>query len=128
MNGGITKVSCQGIPTVGCANALEVLRYLVKSFFPPEPLPTVWSAADRMFEPVIIIMKILQGNGLRANVPAAERVVFVTANVQTLVGLNSDFDATYRFAKIASAMVNGIVGGSHATSQICRLQGFKHKT
>ncbi|MGI9167072.1 MAG: hypothetical protein ACR2G5_11935 [Pyrinomonadaceae bacterium] len=61
-------------------------------------------------------MKILQGNGLRADVPSAERVVFVTADVQMLAGLNSDFDATYRFAEIAVAIMKGaIVGGSHGT-------------
>ena len=114
MNGGITKVRCEGIPAVLRVNALEVLRYFVKSFVPPEPLPTVRSAAHGVFQPVFIVVKILQGDGLRADVPAAERVVFVTADVQTLVGLNSDFNATYRFAKIAGAIMWGdVVGGSH---------------
>ncbi len=71
-------------------------------------------------------MKISQGSGLWADVALAERVVFVTANVQTLAGLfvrgfaerilNSDFDATYRFAEIAGAVMKGaILGGSHGT-------------
>jgi hypothetical protein len=106
MDGGITKVRCDGIPSVRRANALEVLRYLVKSFVPPETLPTVRSAADGILQPVFIIVQILQGDGLRADVPAAERVVFVTADVETLVGLNSDFDAAYRFAEIAGAIMN----------------------
>ncbi len=38
-----------------------------------------------MFQPVFVVVNILQGNGLRADVPAAERIVFVTADVQTLV-------------------------------------------
>ncbi len=114
MNGGITKVCCEGIPTVRCVNALKVLRYLVKSFVPSDALPAVRSAADGIFEPVLIIVKILQGNGLRADVPPAERVVFVTADVQTSVGLNSDFNATYRFAEIAVLIMSGtIAGGSH---------------
>jgi len=113
MNGGITKVRCDGIPTVRCVNALEVLRYLVKSFVPSDALPTVRSAADGIFEPVFIVVKILQGNGLRADVPSAERVVFVTADVETLIGLNSDLDAAYRFAEIAGAVMRGaLVGGS----------------
>src|SRR6266849_89661 len=116
MNGGITEVSSDGIPSVLRVNALEVLRHFVKSFVPPEPLPTVRSPAHGIFQPVFIIVKILQGHGLRADVPAAERVVFVTADVQTLVILNSDFDATYRFAEIAVAIMKGaIVGGSHGT-------------
>src|SRR5712691_7023801 len=118
MNGGIAKVSCDGIPSVLRVNALEVLRHLVKSFFPSEPLPTMRSAADGIFEPVLIIVKILQGSGLRADVPSAERVVFVTADAQTLIGLNSDFDATYRFAEIAVAIMRRPdVGGIHGANQ-----------
>jgi len=99
-----------------CVNALEVLYHLVKSFFPSDALPTVRSTADRIFEPVFIIVNILQGNGLGADVPSAERVVFVTADVQTLVGLNSDFDATDRFAEIATAIMKAaIVDSSHGT-------------
>lgn len=119
MNGGITKIRCDGIPAVLRVNALEVLRHLIKSFVPPEPVPTVWSAAHGIFQPVFVIVKISQGSGLRADVPSAERVVFVTADVQTLVGLNGDFDAAYRFAEIAGAVMNGaIVGGSHGSYSV----------
>ena len=119
MNGGISKVRCDGIPAVDGMNALEVLRYLVKGFVPSEPLPTVRGATHGIFEPVLIIVKISQGSGLRADVPAAERVVFVTADVQTLVGLNCDFDAADRFTEIAGAIVRGtIVGGCHSTVEI----------
>ena len=59
MNGGITKVGCDGIPAVLRVNALEVLRYFVKSFVPSDALPTVRSAAHRMFEPVFVVVKIL---------------------------------------------------------------------
>ena len=105
MNGGITKVGRDGILTVRPVNALEVVRHLVKSFVPSEPLPTVRSATDGIFEPVFIIVKISQGRGLRADIPTAEDIVFVTADVETLVGLNRDFDATYRFAEIAAAIM-----------------------
>jgi len=145
MNGGITKVRGDGIPAVDGMNALEVLRHLVKSFVPPDPLPARWSAAHGILEPVFIVVQILQGDGLRANVPPAERVVFVTADIETLalsvpanietpvVGLsirrideiirkftgrilNNDCDATDRFAEIAVAIMMGaIVGGSHDT-------------
>ena len=114
MNGGITKVSPDGIPSMLRLNALEVLRHLVKSFIPSDALPTMFGTADGMFEPVFVIVKIWQGSGLRADVPSAERVVFVTADVETLVRLNGDFDATYRFAEIAGAVMKGtIVGGPH---------------
>ena len=106
MNGGIAKVRGNRIPAVLRVNALEVLGYLVKSFVPTDALPTARSAPDRMSETVFIVVKILQGNGLRADVTAAERVVFVTADVETLVSLNSDLDAADRFAEIAGAVMN----------------------
>ena len=84
MNGGISEVGGDGIPAVRRVNALEVLRYLVKSFVPADALPTVRSAADGMPEPIFVVVKILQSNGLRADVAAAERIVFVTADVETL--------------------------------------------
>jgi hypothetical protein len=64
-------------------------------------------------------MKVLEGNGLRADVPAAEGVILVAANVQMRVGLvvrrerilNTDLDATDRFAEIAGAIMT--VGGAH---------------
>ena len=116
MHGGITKVRCDGISPVPRVNALEVLRHLIKSFVPSETLPTVRSAAHGIFQPVLVVVKISQGSGLRADVTAAERVVFVTANVETLAGLNGDFDAAYRFTEIAVAIMKGaIVGGSHGT-------------
>src|SRR2546423_14616057 len=82
MDSGIAKVGCDRIPSVDGMNALEVLRYLVKSFVPPDTLPTVRSAANRIFQPVFIVVQILQGDGLRADVPPAERVLLVTADVQ----------------------------------------------
>lgn len=125
MNGGIANVRCDSIPPVPRVNALEVLRHLIKSFVPSDALPTMMSAADGILEPVFIKVKILQGNGLRADVPPAERVVFVTANVQTLVCLNGDFDSTYRFAEIATAIMKGaIVGSSHGTV-LANFQSFR---
>ena len=105
VNGRIAEVRCDGIPPIPLVNALEAPRHLVESFVPPAALPTVRGATDGIFEPVFIVVQVLQGDGLRADVPAAERVVFVTAYVQMLVSLNSDFDATYRFAKIAATIM-----------------------
>src|SRR5215212_9527302 len=121
MNGGIAKVSCDGIPAVLGVNALKVPRNFVESFVPTDALPALMSAADGVFEPVLIIVNVLQGNGLRADVTPAERVVFVTADVQMLVVSDRDFDATYRFAEVATAIMKGTgVGVSHGAA----LNGF----
>ena len=66
MNRGITQVGCGGIFAVLRVNALEVVRYFVKSFVPSKLLPAVRSAAHRMPEPVFIVVQILQRDCLRA--------------------------------------------------------------
>src|SRR5438132_5870656 len=113
MNGGVTKVRCDGSSPVLRLNPFEVLGHFVKSFVPSDALPTMISATDGIFEPVFIIVNVLQGHRLRADVPAAERVILVTADLQTLAGVNGDFDATYRFAEIASAIVRGAIARGH---------------
>ena len=59
MNCGITEICRDGIPAVRRVDALEVLSYLVKRFVPADSLPTIRSAADGMFEPVFVVVKIL---------------------------------------------------------------------
>ena len=106
MNGRITQVSCDGIPSVLRLNAFEVLCHLIKSLVPSDLLPTMSGAAHGIFQPVLIVVNVLQSNCLRTDVSAAERVFLVTADVQTLAGLNGDLNATYRFAKIAGVIMN----------------------
>src|SRR5882724_9226712 len=109
MDGRITKIRGNGISPVRRVNALEVSRHLVKSFVPSESLPTVRRAAHGILEPVFIVVQIWQGSSLRADVPAAERVVFVTPNVQTCrlpLPPAPDFNAAYRLAEIAGAIMN----------------------
>ena len=62
-------------------NAFEVLRYFVEGFVPTDAFPAVGSPANRMPEAIFVVMKILEGDGLRADVAAAERIVFVAADV-----------------------------------------------
>src|SRR6185369_10275697 len=97
-------------------DAFEVLRHLVKSLIPADAFPAGSGAPDRMPEPVFVVVDVLQGDGLWADVPLAERVILVTADVQTFSGQNGDFDAAHSFAEIAVAIVNwsfavGVHGG-----------------
>lgn len=114
MNGGITQISRDAIPSMLRLNALKVLRDFVERFVPTDPLPTVLGATNGMLEPVLIEVNILQGDGLRTDVAAAEGIVFVAANVQTLVGPNGDFDPAHSFAEVAGTIMNrGFVGDWH---------------
>jgi len=149
MNRRITKIGGEGIPSVLRMNALEVMGNLVKSFFPSQPFPALRSATYWILQPVFVVMKILQRHRLRADVPVAERVVLVTANLQWVSGfgvrvsggkfrvssefsgwvllpllllLNRDLDAADRFAEIAGSVVHGtIVGGSHGGNDKLKL-------
>jgi len=58
-------------------------------------------------------VKISQGSGLWADVTLADMVVLVTADVETLVALNSAFDATYRLAQITIAIMKRAIAGGH---------------
>ncbi len=60
-----------------------------------------------------IIVKISQGSGLWADIILADMVVLVTADVETLVALNSAFDATYRLAQITIAIMKRAIAGGH---------------
>ena len=114
MNAGIPKIIRDGTSAVASLNTFEVLRYFVKGFVPADALPAIRGAANRMLEPVFVVVKILQCDGLRADVTSAEGVIFVTPDIEPLIGLNGDLDSTDRFAEIASAIVKGTIGrGPH---------------
>ena len=59
MNGGITEVRRDGVPSVLCSDAFEVPRHLVKSFVPSDAFPTAGSAANRISETVLVVVNIL---------------------------------------------------------------------
>jgi hypothetical protein len=63
------------------ANAFEVLRYFVEGVVPTDTFPTAGSPANGMPETIFVVMKILKGDGLRADVAATERIVFVATDV-----------------------------------------------
>src|SRR5215216_237997 len=105
MNVRITEIRGDGIPSIVRVNAFEVLRHLVESFVPADTLPTVWSATHGISQAVFVVVNVLQGDGFRADVAAAERIVFVAADLQALVTLHGDFDAADRFADIAVAIM-----------------------
>jgi hypothetical protein len=81
MNVGISEVSCDGVPSVVRLNPPEVERNFIKSFVPADSFPTTRSAPHRILQPVLVVVKILQGNSLRADVTSAERIILVPAYV-----------------------------------------------
>jgi hypothetical protein len=88
------------------ADAFEVLGYFSEGFVPTHAFPTILSAAHGMFEPIFVVMEVLQGDGLWTDVTAAERIIFVAADVEALVAGYRDLDPADRFAKIAGAIMD----------------------
>lgn len=82
MNGGIAEVRGDRVPAVGCVDAFEVLGHFSESFIPTDSLPTLGGAPHRVLQPVLIEVKVSERSSLRADVAAAERVVFVAADVE----------------------------------------------
>jgi hypothetical protein len=122
VNGGISEVRADRVSAILRVNASEVLRYFVEGFVPADASPASGNATHRIFQTVIVVMNILESDGLRADVTAAEWIVFVPTNRETLVSFDLNLDATDRLAKIASAIVWGPV--VHAAS----LSHKKNKT
>ena len=91
------------------ANALEVSRHLGEGFVPSDPFPAAGGAAHGMFETIFVVVNILEGDSLWADVATAERIVFVAADVQALLACNCDLDATDRLAEIAVAIMNRVI-------------------
>jgi hypothetical protein len=58
-----------------------------------------------MSKPIAVEVKVLQGDGLGADVAATERIVFIAANRKTLLTFHGDFNATDRLAQIATAVM-----------------------
>ena len=111
MNGWITEIRCDGTGSILRLNPLEVPRHFVESLVPSDALPASSSASHGMLQTIFIEVNILQGDGLRANISAAEWIVFIAADIETLVWLYSDFDPADRFAEIARAIVRQAVAG-----------------
>jgi hypothetical protein len=59
MNRGITEVGSNGVSSALRSNALEVLRDFVKRLVPPDALPAISSAANRILQPVLVVVNIL---------------------------------------------------------------------
>src|ERR1041385_1105513 len=93
------------------ANAFEVPRDLVESLVPANTLPTARCAPHRMLEPVLVVMNVLQGDGLRADVAATEHIVVIAVDGQSLVRLDLDLDPADRLAKITGAVVGRVTHG-----------------
>src|SRR5215471_11380514 len=106
MHGGIAEIGGHGITTVSGLDTFEVGGYFVEGFVPSDLLPAGARATDRMFQPVLIEVDVLQRNCLWADISVTEGIVFVSTNIQRAVIALSYLNAADGFADAAIAIVN----------------------
>src|SRR5688572_24546526 len=95
----IAKIRRNRIPSVLRLNTFDRAFYLVEGFRPTDPFPTTFGAAHRMSQPILVRVDVLQRYRFRTDVAAAERVVFVAANVERLIIPDTNFDPADRLAQ-----------------------------
>jgi hypothetical protein len=100
MNAGISEVGSERISSVLRANPFQVVGHFRERFVPRDLFPTTCRATNRLLQPVLIEVNVLQRNGFGTNVSAAKRVILIAANVELLSIANSDLDAADRFTEM----------------------------
>ncbi len=101
---GLSQVDRGCIVTVLALHCQDSLRGEVQGFPPPDALPSVPGAPDRMTQAVGIFVQVFERRGLRADLTPAERVALVAANRCNPFVLHLHFDSAAGFAQGAGPM------------------------
>ena len=80
MNIGIAEISRGRVSSVLRVDAFQVFSDVVEGLVPMDALPAGGSAPQRMSKTIAVEMKVLQGDGLGADVAATEGIVFIATN------------------------------------------------
>src|SRR5688572_22462202 len=86
---GISEVGSYRASSVFCLDALDGARNFIEGFMPSNAFPTISCAANWMLQPVFVVIDVLEGNSLRADVATAEWVFMVSPDVENAVSLNT---------------------------------------
>src|SRR5215203_4231252 len=106
MDRGIAKVSRDGISAVLRLNTFDGSFDLVKSFRPTDALPTIFCPTHRIFQPIFIRVNVLQRDRFRTNMPTAERIILISANIKRPIITDPDLDPADRLTQIAASIMN----------------------
>jgi hypothetical protein len=101
----------------------QTRRDLVERFLPGDLFPPGRRAPHRPSQPIRILVDILEAQRLRTDMPAAERVPFVTADGEDLTAAQADLDAADRLAEVAGAIV-GMFRGAHGRVRVFRPSAY----
>ena len=106
VNYRIPLVHGHGAAPMRALGLVKAARGLVNSRLPGHLLEVAPSAAKRTTQPVGIFVQILEGDGLRTDVAAAQGVVVITADLRDPSVRSLDDDPAHRLAEMAGAMVH----------------------
>ena len=98
VHGRVALVDGDRVPAMGALHFEEPLRGQVEGGLPADLLPIRSAPAEGPAQPVRVLVQILQRDRLRADVPVAEHVVFVTANREDAVSVDRDGKPAHRLA------------------------------
>ena len=95
---GLSQVDGGHIVTVLASHRQDPLRGEIQGLPPPDALPSLPGAPDRMAQTVGIFLQVLERRSLRADLTPAERVALVAANRGNPSVLHLHFDSAAGFA------------------------------
>ena len=75
VHGRITDIRGHAMAPIFRLNAFDVLRHFIKRFVPIDLLPSTIGPSHRMFEPIRIVVDVLQSNCFRADVTMTEDIL-----------------------------------------------------
>lgn len=112
----VALIHRHGVLSVGLLDSPELLRGQFEGLFPTDRLPAVTDTLVRRPQAVRVILDILQGHRLGADVAAAEAVLGVTldrGDARGDIGLVGDFQgqAADGFTQMTGTVMQGLVHG-----------------
>ena len=105
MGGGVAEIERHRILAVGFLDVVQALSSFVQGLVPADRHPAIGSAFHRMAQAVRVVVQVLQGHGLGADMAFTERVVLVATDGQNLVTSVLDLDTAHGFAEIAGMIM-----------------------
>src|SRR5262245_3232896 len=117
----IADVDRHSVTSVPLLDFGEPRRALVDGFVPADLCPRVAGALERAADSVGVVVEVLEGDGLGADVAAAEGVIVVAADAEDLAVLVLDGDTAVGFTEAAG----GERGGRHGARSNVHASGTR---
>ena len=111
----ISKVHADRVPAVLFLNPVYSVHYFVERFVPGNWHPTITQATHRLFQPIGVIVQVLERRGFRTHVPSAEDVSLIAAYRHDFFAGDLDLQAAHRFTEVAGSVVSAGLAAHRAS-------------